>query len=98
MEMSSLMNVNAPLAMSGAIAPSSLPQTSRDAEQTKRSDSAAVTLNLSPAAQNVLSSQFEMTGSKPVPETDPQEGRPSDDNEQKSRDDRESREESLRNR
>lgn len=96
MEIDRIFNVSAPLAMSSVFQPSSLPQTIRDTDQRNQADNAAVKLNLSSAAQNILSTQSDVVGTKPVPETDKQEGRPSGDQEQQSRDDSEARQEAKR--
>ena len=94
MEINSLLNVNAPLAVSSMINPASLPQSIRQSDQRKQEDNASVKLNLSQAAQNMLSSQQDVMGNKPVPETTKQEGNPSDDPDQKSRDSEEERKDS----
>ena len=86
MEVSSLLNVNAPLAVSSVMSSALFSQTSTPAERKTQDDNYAVKLNLSQAAQNMLSSQQDVMGSKPVPETSKQEGNPSNDPDQQSRD------------
>jgi hypothetical protein len=86
MDIESIFFMKAPLAVASAIDPSMLSHTTRQADQQKQTDNAAVKLNLSPAAQNMLSSPQDLVGGSPVPESGRQESNPSEDEGQQSRD------------
>ncbi len=86
MDVQSLQQVNAPLAVSSMMAEARvLPQSEQKSSQQKIEDQATVKLTLSPSAQNLMSTG-DTSGSMPVPPSDEAESNPSKHEEQNSRD------------
>ena len=89
MEIDSLYSVNAAVMLSSAVNTSTLPSSVQRSDQQSQSDNAPVRLNLSPAAQSILSSPSDVNGYLPVNEAKEQESNPSQDENQQSRNDQE---------